>query len=122
MASNVTLVNTILVGHSVGISVGQGTTATVRYTLWQGNDTDIGGTGLVTHTHPVIGNPAFVDPAVDNYHLTAVSAARDAGDPAGVPPAPDHDADGVLRPQGPAVDLGAYEWQGHLLYLPLVYK
>lgn len=118
----ITITNNIVVSHSVGISVGQGTTATVRYTLWQGNDTDIGGTGLVTHTHPVIGNPAFVDPAVDNYHLTAVSAARDAGDPAGVPPAPDHDADGVLRPQGPAVDLGAYEWQGHLLYLPLVYK
>ena len=73
-------------------------------------------------THPVIGDPAFVDPAADDYHLTIASAARDAGDPAGVPPAPSHDADNVPRPQGPRVDIGAYEWKGHWLHLPMVFR
>jgi hypothetical protein len=94
----------------------------VDYTLWHDNGVDIGGAGLVTQTHPVTGSPAFVDPSADDYHLTIGSAARDAGDPAGVPPAPDHDADGVIRPQGAAADIGAYEWKGYWKRLPLVLK
>jgi hypothetical protein len=116
----ITFTNNIVVSHTVGISVGLGTTATVGYTLWGGNGADIAGPGTVYQDHPVTGDPAFVDLAADNYHLSAGSPAINAGDPAGVPPAPDHDADGVVRPQGPAVDLGAYEWRGQWLYLPLV--
>jgi photosystem II stability/assembly factor-like uncharacterized protein len=114
--------NNIVVSHTVGISVTEGAEATVRYTLWHGNDTDIGGGGVISHTHPVTGTPAFADPAADDYHITIGSAARDAGDPAGVPPAPSTDRDGVPRPQGPAVDIGAYEWRGYQLYLPLAMK
>jgi fibronectin-binding autotransporter adhesin len=113
--------NNIVVSHTVGINVSEQVTATVRYTLWHGNGLDIGGGGKISHTHPVFGNPAFVDPGTRDYNLSIASAARDAGDPAGVPPAPDHDADGVVRPQGPGVDLGAYEWQGYWYYFPLVY-
>ena len=122
MAIPVTLTNNIVVSHTVGISVMHNATATVRYTLWAGNGTDIGGAGVVSHTHPVTGSPDFVDPASDDYHLSTGSAAVDAGDPAGVPPAPDHDADELDRPWGPAVDLGAYEWPGFWRYLPLVAK
>jgi hypothetical protein len=70
----------------------------------------------------VYGAPAFADPAAGDCHLTIASPARDAGDPAGVPPAPDHDADGVARPQGPAVDIGAHEWKGWWQSLPLVMR
>ena len=117
---DLTLTNNIIVSHTVGISVTEGATATVSYMLWDGNDTDIGGGGTINHTHPVYGNPAFVDPPSHDYHLAVGSLAINAGDPAGVPPAPDHDRDGVTRPQGVAVDIGAYEWQGHYQYLPLV--
>jgi photosystem II stability/assembly factor-like uncharacterized protein/nitrous oxidase accessory protein NosD len=116
----ITFTNNIVVNHTVGISVTQGATATVRYTLWHGNGVDIAGAGVVTQTHPIHGVPAFTDPAADDYRLTVTSAARDAGDPAGVPPAPAHDANGTPRPQGAAVDIGAYEWKGHWKRLPLV--
>jgi hypothetical protein len=118
--TTLSLVNNIVVSHTVGLVVQERVTATVRYTLWRGNGAGITGSGVVSHTHPVTGSPAFADAASRDYHLTSGSAARDAGDPAGVPPAPNYDADGVARPQGPAVDLGAYEWRGYLRYLPLV--
>jgi len=118
----ITITNNIVVSHTVGISVTEGATATVSFTLWHANGADIAGAGVVTQTHPVMGEPAFADPAADNYHLRLASAARDAGDPAGVPPAPKHDADNVPRPQGPRVDIGAYEWKGYWRYLPLVSK
>jgi hypothetical protein len=34
----------------VGISVTEGAEATVSYTLWHGNGTDIAGDGVITHT------------------------------------------------------------------------
>ena len=118
--SVVTLTNNIVVSHTVGLEVDAGATATVSYTLWHGNGADTGGDGVINEAHPVTGDPRFVKPAAGDFRLTIVSAARDAGDPAGVPPAPDHDADGVPRPQGSGVDIGAYEWKGHWLHLPLV--
>ena len=121
--SILTFTNNIVTNHTVGISVTEGMTAVVRYTLWYGNGTDIAGGGTVSQTHAVSGAPAFVDPALHDYHLTGASAAVDAGDPAGVPPAPPEDLDGVERPQFARVDIGAYEWggEGHI-YLPVVYK
>lgn len=50
----------------------------------------------------------FVNPATDNLRLKASSPAIDKGAAA---LAPKLDADGVTRPQGAAVDVGAYEWR-----------
>ncbi len=111
--------NNVVSRHAVGIALGDGLTATVRYTLWNAVTTEITGTGTISQSHPVAGAPRFADPAAGDFHLTPGSAAIDAGDPAGVPPAPPVDLDGVSRPQGPGVDLGAYEWVGHRRYLPL---
>jgi photosystem II stability/assembly factor-like uncharacterized protein len=119
---NITITNNIVVNHTVGISVTEGVSATVRYTLWDANGTDIAGGGVISHTHPVTGAPAFADPAGHDYHLTGFSAAIDSGDPTGVPPAPPQDLDGVTRPQNLRVDLGAYEWRGSRLFFPLMYK
>ena len=70
----------------------------------------------------VTGAPDFVNPAAADYHIVVNSEALEAGDPAGAPPAPDHDADGISRPQGIRMDLGAYEWRGHWWYFSLVFK
>ena len=52
------------------------------------------------------GNPGFLNEPANNFRLTLGSPARDAGTPTN---APDTDIDGVARPQGPRVDIGAYE-------------
>jgi hypothetical protein len=118
--ADVALINNIVAGHVVGITVGEDSSATVSYTLWDGNGADLEGSGTITHTHSVSGRAAFVDPAADDYHIRAASAALDHGNPAGVPPAPPMDLDGEPRPFGAAVDIGADEWRGVRLLLPYV--
>jgi hypothetical protein len=54
-------------------------------------------------------NPRFVDPAGGDYHLQAWSPCIDAGTADG---APDHDLDGVARPQNAGYDMGVYEFAG----------
>ena len=49
----------------------------------------------------------FVDPAAYDLHLLPGCAAVDTGSAKG---APTTDVDGISRPQGKAVDVGAYEW------------
>lgn len=119
-APPVSLANNIVVSHTVGISVSKDASAIVSYGLYHNNALDIGGSGVYTHTNPMAGPPAFVDPAAGNYRIQLTSAARDAGDPAGAPPAPDHDADGARRPFGRRVDIGAYERRGTQGFLPMV--
>lgn len=121
----ITLTNNIIVSHTVGVTVEAGATVWANYTLWHGNGTDVGGPGTWTNAHPVYGDPCFVDPAGGDYHILAGSAARDTGDPVGVPPAPSTDIDGDTRPLGLHVDIGADEClivYDHYLFLPLVLK
>ncbi|MEM9074670.1 MAG: choice-of-anchor Q domain-containing protein, partial [Myxococcota bacterium] len=49
----------------------------------------------------------FVDPASFDLHLLEGAAAIDMGTD---DDAPTHDRDGIPRPQGEGIDLGAYEW------------
>jgi len=104
-SSMVALTNTILVSHTVGISVTGGNTATVNSVLWFGIPTTIAKaiTATVTMQNQRQGNPAF---AADGYHLTAASAAIDWGMNAGVIT----DIDGDPRPVGSGYDLGADEF------------
>ena len=108
-SSAVTLTNTVLVSQTVGITATAGNTAILDGVLWYGNGANTGGAGAIAITHEITGDPAF---APDGYHLTARSAAIDQGVDAGVTT----DIDGERRPQGPAPDLGADEFQ-----LPLPY-
>ena len=121
-ATPITLTNNIIVNQSTGVEVQSGSTAEISYTLWDGNTHDFTGAGTIHHSHPVYAAPGFVDPGANNFHLTGWSGALDSGDPAGVPPAPDQDADGLSRPQGMAVDLGAYELKMWKTYYPLIFN
>lgn len=68
--------------------------------------------------HNLSADPQFVNRSVGDYHLNSGSPAKDAGltvvpNNSFVPnpgPAQSTDKDGVLRPQGTAFDIGAYEF------------
>ncbi len=113
---SITLTNTILVNHTVAITVEAGNTAVLEGTLWGSgswaNDTDWGGAGsVITGMVNIWGDPAFVDPASGDYHIGTGSAAIDAGLTSGITT----DIDGAIRPaDGNAdcmaiCDIGAYE-------------
>ncbi|MEK7146917.1 MAG: choice-of-anchor Q domain-containing protein [Patescibacteria group bacterium] len=59
-------------------------------------------------TSPITSNPKFVDPVspTRNFHLQADSPAIDTGTIVSV----SKDFDGIIRPQGLAYDIGAYEY------------
>ena len=71
----------------------------------------------VTGTHDISGDPLFVDVANGNYHLQVGSPCIDAGTSDG---APDTDFDGMPRDAMP--DIGAYEWTGFRIFLPLTLR
>lgn len=108
--SSVALVNTILVSHTVGITVAAGCTATLQGTLWGGgawaNGTDWSGAGTINRTGNLWGNPNFVNAAAGDYHLDHGSPAIDAGVNSSI----SVDADGQARPHYGGYDLGADEW------------
>jgi uncharacterized repeat protein (TIGR01451 family) len=109
-ASTAFLTNTILVSHTVGITVAAGNTVTLEATLWGtdtwANLTDWGGPGAIfTGTTNLWDNPAFVNPDAGDYHIGANSAAMDAGVDVSVTT----DIDGDPRPMGHGYDVGADE-------------
>jgi len=101
------LTNTILASHSVGISVTGGNTVVVNGILWHNTPITISQavTATVTAQNQHTGDPAFVDPDAENYHIGVASAATDMGVDAGV----SDDINGDPRPMGRSPDLGADE-------------
>jgi thermitase len=108
-SSTVALTNTILVGHTMGITVGTASVAALEATLWGAegwaNGVDWGGAGTFLSVGDSWGDPAFVDPATGDYHIGPTSAAADAGVAAGIVV----DIDDEQRPQGGGYDIGADE-------------
>jgi len=127
--SAITMTNTILVGHAVGLEVREHNTATLEATLWGSGDwangidvDDWGGQGTV-YTGPAAlnywGLPAFVAPDAGDYHISA-GAAINRGVDAGV--TSDIDGDPRPAPSGTRPDLGADEFSQRSIYLPLVVR
>jgi uncharacterized repeat protein (TIGR01451 family) len=106
----VALTNTILVSHTLGITVATGNTAMLEATLWGtdtwANTTDWAGEGtIITGTINIWGEPAFVEPNAGDYHIGPNSIAIDTGMNAGVIT----DIDGEPRPMYMGYDIGADE-------------
>jgi basic membrane protein A len=102
--SAVTLTNTILVDHSIGISVTGGNALTANTLLWYNTPLTVSSspTAVVTILNDWIADPSFT---ADGYHLRIGSPAIDAGVPAAVI----RDVDGDPRPYGNGLDIGADE-------------
>jgi hypothetical protein len=100
--STVILTNTIVAVHTTaGITVSaSSSTSTVNGVLWYNNGVNAGGSGTISVTNELTGNPNF---AADGYHLQPGSKAIDAGVEAGVA----EDIDGSPRN---TPDLGADEF------------
>jgi hypothetical protein len=112
-SAHVRLINSVLVDHGVGISVTAGHSVTIDTVLWHNTPVTV---SLAPGAYASVSNELMGDPAFasDGYHLTADSAAIDAGDDAGVA----IDIDGQKRPAGQGYDLGADEFW-YSIYLPL---
>ena len=102
-AGAVNLTDTIVSSYKTGIGKGPSASFTSDYNLFFQADT-----ALPTGSHSIVGlDPAFVNPAADDYHLTDASPAADRGLDVGVTV----DYDGNPRPRFGGPDIGAYELQ-----------
>jgi PKD repeat protein len=105
LSSQAAMTNTILAGHTLGITVSAGCSATLEATLWE-NQTNWAGAGsITTGTVNLWGSPVFLDPLGGDYHIAPDSPAIDAGVDAGI----SIDIDGDPRPYAGGYDLGADE-------------
>ncbi len=112
------ITDTIVASYSIGISCTAGTVFE-NYNLFFG--TPISKTGSFvagSGANDVTGNPKFVKPSSDNYHLQSGSAAINAGINVGVTT----DIDGQARPLGTGFDIGYDELMIYRTYLPLALK
>ena len=113
-AVTIDAVNNIVVSYMVGISTEVGATAVITNTLWGAGDwangADWGGSGSLTRSGDLWGDPSFVDPDGGNYHIRGDSAAFDQGVDAGVVDDIDNEARPWTGSQAKAADLGADEF------------
>jgi len=111
--SRVEMVNTIVAGHTWGITNTFAPTSTVGvdHTVFWANTYD-----GIRGAEPIAGDPAFVNPEAGDYHIGPSSAAIDAGVDLGVPV----DIDGDARPYHALPDIGADEALGITIYMPWV--
>jgi hypothetical protein len=103
-----TVTNTIVWGNTTpGDMLGLGTFS-VSYSDIEGGWEGTGNLNV---------DPQFVDPASGDYHLGVGSPCIDKGTPTG---APATDIEGTARDAAP--DMGAYEWTGFRIFLPLTVR
>jgi hypothetical protein len=110
-AATLMITNTIVYSHAAIhlTSCPSGSVCSVNYSDIESEWT--GGTGNISQ------DPLFVDAADGDYHLQTGSPCIDAGTSAGAPAV---DIENTARDAKP--DMGAYEWTGFRIFLPLVVR
>jgi hypothetical protein len=110
------LQNVIVAHHALGLRIDQGFVA-LNNSLFHANGLDTQGS-VAIDTGRATGDPLFVNPGANDYHLQAGSAAIDAGLDAGITV----DIDGEARPAGGGYDIGYDEVVLARLLLPLLMR
>jgi parallel beta-helix repeat protein len=95
--------NNIIVGNTNGIYNPGGGISLDHNDVWNNM---LNYNGVITGTTDISTDPLFLNEAQNDYHIRFGSPVIDAGASAG---APAHDRDGIMRPQGDEIDIGAYE-------------
>jgi hypothetical protein len=108
---NATLFNNIIVAHDAGVYVTSGNQVDINATLWGAeeweNGIDWAGDGSIEiGSINIWGDPVFLAPASQDYHIMMRSPAKDAGIETKI----NSDIDGDCRPFGSNPDLGFDEW------------
>lgn len=117
-----TIENSIVVNQTAGIYVHSGS-ASLEATFWGNdawaNDANTGGGGTIDMgTNEYQGDPGFIDPANDDYHIVENSPVIDKA----IDTWATVDMDGQSRPAGEA-DIGADEYGETIeIYLPLLMR
>jgi len=115
-SGNVEIQDTIVTSHTTGL-YRLGGTVFQDYNLLFGNPNPSFGV-ISGGTHNASGDPRFLNPGADNYHVGLNSAALDAGTNVGVYT----DIDGQTRPQGGGFDIGFDEVPVVRVHLPLILR
>jgi hypothetical protein len=103
-AGALTLTNTIIASHTIGISA-TGGTVIENYTLFFRNGLDRGA-GIATGPNSRTGDPRFVSAVTGDFHINSTSLAKNVGVDAGVTT----DFEGDARPQDAFFDIGFDEY------------
>lgn len=115
-AGTVGISDTIVASHTVGIRREGGAGAIENYNLFFGNAVNLTGTlPVASGGQSLTCNPAFANPAADDYHLVNGSAAINAGANVGVAA----DFEGDARPSQGGFDIGFDENTTHTGSLPI---
>ena len=112
------ITNSIITNHTIGVN-NVGASLQQDFNLFFGNGMDTQG-NITGGANSLTGDPAFIDPTTDDYHLGGRSAAKDAGTDSGVTT----DFDGDARPVDLGFDIGFDEvnLSPYSYYLPLTSK
>jgi len=109
-SNNIYLANNIFFNqpeHIVYIS-GGGLIFSNNNLIYRDDGRPLVSTDTYNHTNDLWNiTPLFINPAAKDYHLQAISPAKDAGISV---KEITNDYDGTTRPQGKGLDIGAFEW------------
>jgi hypothetical protein len=103
-------------GHGL-VCTGDPVTQAANNDLWA--NADGGYDGCPPGIADISADPTFVNRAAADFHLAFTSPCVDAGTSEG---APVTDIEGIARPQGEGVDIGAHELWYQRIYLPLALR
>jgi threonine dehydrogenase-like Zn-dependent dehydrogenase len=100
----INITNTIIASHTVGIGQTGSAIVNSNYNLFFSNGADTAGS-VTSGANNVNGDPAFANPATDDYRIPLTSPAVNAGIDLGI----SNDYFGNARPYGAGVDIGFNE-------------